>query len=443
MAVYKPTEKVEEHTKSMRLGLAFLILLLHAFAFSQTSIDTKLAARWFQEAEWASSDDGGKLWGHKLYGPIIFVDPQTRNAVANQPDKEGRLKPVDGVWVGTVPADLTVANTAADWAGVHWTMVMLDLPDATARRTLLVMHECWHRIQEEIGLPPARPDNSHLDSKDGRIWLKLEFRALSLALMSWGEERKQAISDALAFRAYRRSLFPKAALNEDRMEVHEGMAEYTGVKLMGLGDWGTRSYISGRIKVNALKPSYPFSFAYETGPAYGLLLDVDEVAWRAGLTPKSSLSESLQRAEKLTLPANLAARAKARAKAYNGGQVISEEETRENTHEAAAAKYRKLLIDGPVLILPLIHKNYTFDPNETFPMESAGMVFPTSQISDDWGTVVVTGGVLLNSTYDEAFVPAPRLENLLEGPGWKLTLNPGWKIIPGTRRGDLKIVQGG
>ena len=423
----------------MRNVLSLIVALIPIGALCQRPIDTKLAARYFQEARWASEDDGGKLWGHTLYGPMIFVDPQTRNVVANQADKEGLLKLVDGVWIGTIPLELTVANTAIDWAGVHWTMVMLDLPDAPANRTLLMIHECWHRIQSEIGLPPTRSQNSHLDSKDGRIWLRLEYRALSLALISWGAERKQAVSDALLFRAYRRSIFPTAAANEDRMEVHEGMAEYTGVRLMGLGDWSRRSYLSGRIKVNALKPSYPFSFAYETGPAYGLLLDVDGTDWRSHLTTKSSLSETLRRFERISLPTNLATAAKLRSLAYNGTQVCSEEEGRARKHDQDADKYRKTLVQAPLLILPIPGRNYTFDPNDMFSMGSDGTVFPTTQISDDWGTLVVTGGARVNSRYDTAFVPAPSSANLLEGRGWKLSLKPGWRLVPGARKGDFTV----
>lgn len=430
-----------KHANAMRCALALPLTFLATLAHSQSHVDTRLAARCFQEAQWASDDDGGKLWGKRLYGPMIFVDPQTRNAVANQPDKEGFLKPTDGVWLGVLPKETTVANTAVDWAGVHWTMVMLDLPEAPANRTMLMMHECWHRIQDDIGLPPAHPDNSHLDAKDGRIWLRLEYRALSLALISWGDERKQAIADALTFRAYRRSLFPSARANEDRMEVHEGMAEYTGIRLMGLGDWARRSYLSGRMKVNALKPSYPFSFAYETGPAYGLLLDGDGKDWRQKLTPSSSLSEILRGMESITLPSDAAAAAKRKAGAYSGRQVIAEEEARDRKHKLDAAKYRKLLIDGPVLVLPMPKGNYSFDPNETFPMGADGIVFPSTQISDDWGTIEVTGGARVNAGYNTAYVPAPANGGAVQGPGWKLTLKPGWKLVPGTRKGDFTVAK--
>ncbi|HVT11040.1 MAG TPA: hypothetical protein VHE55_02130 [Fimbriimonadaceae bacterium] len=426
----------------MRFLVAFLLLWpLAVPAQSDGPIDLKLAARYFQEAKWASDDDGGKLWGKPLYGPMIFADPQTREIVANQADPEGKLAEKDGVWVGKLSPEVGIANTATQWAGLRWTMVMWPLPDAPAIRTMLMMHECWHRIQDEIGLPAARQDNNHLDTKEGRIWLRLEWRALSAALISWGPERKQAISDALLFRAYRRSLFPLAATQEDRMELHEGMAEYTGVRFMGLGDWGRRSYLSGRIKINALKPSYPLSFAYETGPAYGLLLDVDSKPWRETLKPGGSLSGLLQQFEGISLPGNLAALARVRADAYDGKQVFAEEEKRDKDRKAEIAKYRKLLVDGPVLELPMIHNNYGYDPNQVFPLGDLGLLLPESYISDDWGVIEVKKGVLISSKGGKAFVSAPTSADGLQGDGWKLTLKPGWKVLPGARKGDFKIAK--
>src|SRR5208283_795581 len=104
------------------IGLTAVLLLGSASA--QSPIDLQLAARYFQEAKWASDDDGGKLWGRRLYGPMLFADPQTRSVVANQGDKDGKLHRERGLWVGTLPKEVGIANTAIDWAGVKWTMVM-------------------------------------------------------------------------------------------------------------------------------------------------------------------------------------------------------------------------------------------------------------------------------------------------------------------------------
>src|SRR5258708_20229099 len=95
----------------------------------------------------------------------------------------------------------------------------------------LMPPECFQRVKKKVVFPPADSLNGHLDSLDGRIWLQMEWRALEHAFWQHGDERRRDIADALYFRNFRRSLFPEAAARETTLEMHEGMAEYTGVKL--------------------------------------------------------------------------------------------------------------------------------------------------------------------------------------------------------------------
>src|SRR4029079_18945604 len=132
---------------------------------------------------------------------------------------------------GKIPKKINPANTALDWAGVHWTMVMWPVADFRQARERLLLHECFHRLQEKLGLPARDAVNSHLDTLNGRIWIQMEWRALERALRQTGPARVAAIADALLFRAYRRSLFADAAGKENALELNEGLSEYTGVKL--------------------------------------------------------------------------------------------------------------------------------------------------------------------------------------------------------------------
>ncbi len=50
------------------------------------------------------------------------------------------------------------------------------------------MHELFHRIQGGLGLssempkmPPGSGENAHLDSLEGRYWMRLEWRGRALA----------------------------------------------------------------------------------------------------------------------------------------------------------------------------------------------------------------------------------------------------------------------
>src|SRR5713226_4022555 len=124
------------------LALVAVALPLQSQLLAQSSpIDTTLAYQYFQEAQALCSRDNGKLWGVSLCGPMLFVDRKTRAVVANQPDKEGILTKNGNAFVGELPAKINIANTATDWAGMKWTMIVFPLPEDKYRRANLMAHE--------------------------------------------------------------------------------------------------------------------------------------------------------------------------------------------------------------------------------------------------------------------------------------------------------------
>ncbi|HEY2829245.1 MAG TPA: hypothetical protein VGJ88_03950, partial [Thermoanaerobaculia bacterium] len=348
--------------------------LFLAAALSTTPIPIDAARRTFEDVRIASDEDGGRLWGRPLYGPILLVDPQTRYTVANQQDASGILKPAgDALFAGPLPNDVVIANTATGWAGTHWTMVMWGAvsPVSVARRRL-ILHECFHRIQDTLGLPATNASNPHLDMLDGRYWYLLELRALSAALKD-EKGRPQAIADALAFRAKRRSLFADAAANERALEANEGVAEYTGFALRGTGPEETRLAIARRLDGTDRGESFVRSFAYSTGPAYGLLLDVASPGWRSGFHKESDFAELLGAAAKVTPSPDVAAR----SAAYGGATLRAEEETRAKEQAEKVAKYRARLVDGPVIEISLDGAQYGFDPYTVVALGDDGTVYPS------------------------------------------------------------------
>ena len=183
------------------LNLFILLPLLFNMSISTTrtaaqaeqGIDLALAQKYFQEARAICEQDKGKLWGHSLCGPMIFFEPRMRMVVANQSDAKGRLTKRGDLFVGRLPDDVNGANTAISWAGVRWSMIFWQfLSDDQFDRDRLMIHESFHRIQDELGLPMSSPPNNHLDFMQGRIWLQLEWRALSRALLEHGAERAEA-----------------------------------------------------------------------------------------------------------------------------------------------------------------------------------------------------------------------------------------------------------
>jgi hypothetical protein len=83
------------------------------------------------------------------------------------------------------------------WAAVTWDTIRTWPPHA---RGELCIHESFHIVQPPLVLKGPAGANEHLDSGDGRYWLRLEWRPLARALKESGEMRAQAVREALAFR---------------------------------------------------------------------------------------------------------------------------------------------------------------------------------------------------------------------------------------------------
>ncbi len=413
-------------------------------------IDLAQAKQYFDEARTICENDRGKLWGKNLCAPMIFADPQTREVIASQADAESRLKEQGGVFAGELPPEVNPANTAMTWAGTRWTMIIWPLPASPTARARLMMHELFHHLQDELGLPGSNPTNAHLATLQGRIWLELEWRALQQALARPEQrplERKRAAEDALLFRLQRRSLFPRAAVEERELEMNEGLAEYTGYKLRGTVDSATTEAVINRLGSAADDSSFSRSFAYVSGPAYGMLLDLAGASWRKGLTARSDLGELLRQTYAIKLPQDIMAAANARAAEYDGDALRWSETRQAEERQAALDIYKKRLIDSPVLTFQAMEKfNFSFDPNQVIPLDENTTIYPTLRVTDVWGVLEVSDGALMKRDQEKVAgvaVEAPKdavgKSGVVEGPGWKLTLSDGWRLAESEQKGNLVV----
>lgn len=409
------------------------------------SIDAAKAGRVFKEIQAISEKDGGKMWGKPLYGATLFVDENTREVVANRPDYQNLLAPQGDVFVGTLPAEENVANTATRWGGVDWTMVRWPLPENPLERDSLLIHESFHRIQDDLGLGGPDTANDHLDTQDGRLWLQLEWQALRTALLQQKDSRKKAEQDALVFRAYRRSLFKDAAVHEQALEKSEGLPEYTGIVLSAKNKAEAAAYAAARLEGAASMATFVRSFAYMTGPAYGILLDEAKPDWRKALKGTDDLGDLLAAALGMVPPPDLKAAAQGRAQAYGGKELMASEQARAVKKVQQETAMRQRFLEGPALNLPLTQAfSYSFDPTNQVPLEGVGTVYPYLRISAEWGILEATQGALMlmkEGMISGIRVSAPKdpAARPLAGEGWTLTLKEGWSVVPGKRPGDLGL----
>jgi len=198
-----------------------------------------------------------------------------------------------------------------------------------------------------------------------------------------------------------------------------------------------------------LKSTFARSFAYVSGPAYGILLDATGKPWRKKLSPNSDLGILLTtemswnlhypvflQMSKLSEAASLKS-----TKKYGIDDLIASETDRDVKRQAQIADLKKRFIDGPVLVLPPMSKfSYGFNPNNVISLDDNTIIYPWVRVTDDWGVLEANGGMLVreNGRIKKVVVPASKDTNgsSLKGEDWKLDLAPGWKVVAGERSGD-------
>ena len=364
----------------------------------------------------------------------MLVDPNTRQAVANEADAAGMLKPVGGgTFAGKLPPDLALANTALGFGGKRWAMVLLPLPREPEALAVLLAHEAFHRVQPQLNLSSDATEgrNGHLDREGGRNWLQLELRALDRALadLAAGRNPRAAARDALAFRAERRRLFTQAAADEATLERVEGTAEYTGIMAAGSDTAGRAVLARRNLEQLPKRPSFTRAFAYATGPAYGLLLNrLAGDGWRKRLVAGATFDQLLSGA----VGGSGSVTPQARSTVYGGAALAASERTRESARLKGERELRASLVDGPVLVVP-IAGSISFDPGKVTTLEGAGTVYNGLKTAGPWGALEATGAALVAPDWSSVRVAGPVVinGNTVTGPTWRVELAAGWRVSAG------------
>lgn len=387
----------------------------------------------FEDLRTACEADGGELWGVSLYGPMLLADPSADVLVANQPAGTVHLEEDGGVFVGSIPEDLMLANTAVDWDGVRWSMVLWPVPSESEAHLTLLVHEAWHRVQADLGIPAAGVIASHLDEMDARINLRMELSSLVDALKAQSiEEAGAHAARALSYRLERRASYPDGVRTEDELEMSEGLAEYTGRKL---GHAAPELAVAAAV-AGAAPATFVRSFAYFTGPAYGLLLDRLTPEWRARVLKGATLSELAAEALLATDPAEPDVGLRE--------EIEATERQRDEDRARRNRRWVELLVSGPTLRLPISSLQTVFDPGALVALTGHGTVYPSVKLTDRWGHVdVIDWGALIDADWQWISLSAQGIEmeaSHVTGRGWELELNAGWAIeVAGTGHQAVEV----
>lgn len=404
----------------MKNRLFFFLVAFLMVENLSAQVNKELAQEYFKEATNLCIKDNGKLWGISICGPMVIYDMATKTIATSEPEPNEKR-----------PGILGIVNAPIQWGGKSWgAYIWNDVSTKTPRdRKELFMHELFHGVQQQLGLGVGTGTPEHLDELQGRYWIRLEWRALALALRSSGKERKSALSDALLFRQERQQLYPKHEDDEKGQEITEGLAAYTATKLVATSyneAIASALYLLDNIENTALASSFVRTFAYFSGPAYGLLLDHADTDWRKRIKGSDDLAVFVAQAYKVHPSKDVS---KSTGK-YNGAAILASEDQREKDRQAKIEQLRKTFVENSVLTFP--GGNHSFDSRGAIVIPGEGTIyFGPFKASGQWGSLDATKGVLVSSDGSKRQLAAPiRIDDkTFKGDGWTLIVRDGWVVI--------------
>ncbi|AZA83284.1 hypothetical protein C1637_23885 [Chryseobacterium lactis] len=423
--------------------ISLFFLFVQGIKGQTQSISRDSISVFFDEIK-ITSEKNTKLWDKEIYGPTILIDPKTRVLFANEPDEAGILKSDGNVYTGILPEKINIANTAIDWNGKRWAMIMLPLPNDKSDRVNLLGHESFHRIQPALGFTLNNDENNHLDQKEGRIYLRLELEALKNAIGSSSEkELQEHLVNAMTFRKYRNTLYKNSAGTENLLELNEGIAEFTGLILSGRNKKQTRSYFLNGIDGFLKNPTFVRSFAYYTTSVYGYLLYNKDKDWNKKISAKTDLTNYFIQAFNIKISADLKKAVEKISGQYNAQSIIKEESEREEQTKKRIAEYKLKFIDQPHFEIQFVKMNVSFDPRNIMPVEDKGTVYPAIRVTDVWGILTVENGALMSPKWDKISISNPiKIESKkISGDGWILELTDDYKIMKDERSGNYTLIK--
>jgi len=393
-------------------------------------VDQQRAQEFFKEAQAVCMRDGGRLWGMSICMPMVIGDARTQTFATSQPPPDAPRPRLIGLLNGPIQWGDTM------WAALMWDTVALQAPRL---RSGMLIHESFHIVQRRLGLLVDSVSAEHLDSVDGRYWMRLEWRALARALRESGESRALAIREAFAFRQARRARFPDMVESERVVEINEGLASYTQAVLPAQSEADAIGRALDALTGAEGGESFVRTFAYTSGPAYGLLLDAASPGWPRRVRVSDDLAALLMRA----LAIQPVADAAAAAARYGGAELRAAEEQREQQRQARIAELRRQFVDGPVLVMPGVGSGLSNSLGAVVIPGVGTIYFGPYRMTGAWGALQADKGVLVLTDGSSRRLPAPvrRDDSTVDGDGWTVKAGPGWVVREGERRGDYELVR--
>ena len=261
-------------------------------------------------------------------------------------------------------------------------------------------------------------------------------------------ERPPVSGDRRVVTPHRRRQTPCAAIGREehtfvRLEralyITEGLASYTQTVLAAPSEADAIARALELLAGAEDGESFVRTFTYNSGPAYGLLLDASAPGWTRTVRGSDDPVVLLMRA----LGVQPVADAAAAAARYGGAELRAAEEQREQQRQARIAELRQRFVDGPVFVMPC-GGGGTSNSLGAVVIPGAGTVyFHPYRLSGPCGTLAAHNGVLEASDGRSRRLPAPVRgdDATISGDGWTFKAAAGWVVSEGARRGDYEVVR--
>ena len=419
----------------MKKGI-FILALLALFACQEKKTESYMtpekALNYFREIEEICSLDNGKLWGKNLYGAIMFVDRETRRVIANSPDKEGLLKPNDGIYTGYLPRDQIITNAPINYGGILFALVPIPETENEYRIKTATIHSLFHRFQNMNGIESRSYNTSNMDEKQARLWIKLEWNALRKAISGSGAERDLAVRDALIFRGANRESYPNYANDENFFESYEGLATFTYTLLCSDSPAEYKKNLFEILDRIYAMQSYSRSYGFIHGALYAALLYDEGFDFKKIDHQNFDLGKAVQELYSIELPALCRDVAGSIAMNYDLATINAEEDKR--LAEIRERLNRQISIfTESVVYFELESPYFDFRAENVQSLDTLGILYTSIRISDNWGKLTVDkGGCLIANNFKNLRISAKgfnKERNRYNGDGWNLTLNSDWEMI--------------
>jgi hypothetical protein len=392
------------------------------------------ALYYFNAVQDICDSDGGNLWGEDLCIPVMFVERGTKRIIASAPDAEGLLKPKDGVYTGLYPKEKIVDVIAVQYGGTMFAMVPVPSRDEEYRIKAYSFHAFTHAMQKGKGIAPVSFNNRHMNERNARMWLKLEWKALYKAISADEDElRNLAIRDALIFRGARHETYPSYVNDELRFENYEGLATFTYTRLCTASKEEQRQRLLAGINEYYRYRSFGQSYGFIHGALYAFLLTEKGFSLESIEADNVDLGNLTARYYNITLPDVVRDVAGSIAINYEIDTIREEEAERENRIKESVNKELSAFTEKPVIYFELQSPAFGFEPDDPNTLDTLGTIYKSLRVSDNWGKLVVNQtGCLVSHNLKELRVPARNVKitrNHATGEDWDLFLNDNWELV--------------